>query len=142
MLKEIRNKKELSEIFTTYEKKVYSGELSSFQLDPYIDNYTYGDIRDYCEAKPILYSFDGGYLLLTKNEIVDLASAKPVSCVTLVKIKEVIKKTFKDREFEARCRPDTSGRLIRRLIKTKELSVVYEQTDYEGFVNYVLKFNQ
>ncbi len=140
MLKQITNKQELAEYFYEYEAKVYIGCMSSQRFLPLAYNYTYGDVVDYCEGNPLLFAFDSGYLLMTKHEIVDLASVKPVPLSILVKIKNVLKKTFKNNEFEVRCLIDTSDKFIKRLIKQEEVSVICKRNDGSNFNDYRLKF--
>lgn len=74
------------------------------------------------------------------HEIVDLASVKPVPLSTLIKIKNVLKKTFKNNEFEVRCLIDTSDKFIKRLIKQEEVSVICKYNDGSNFNDYRLKF--
>lgn len=142
MLRQITNKKELADYFYSYESKVYSGCMSNYRYNDMADSYTYRDVVDYCEGKPMLFAFDGGYLLLTKNEVVDLASVKPVPLVVIVKIKNILKEIFKRKEFEVRCMISTSEKLIKRLIKRKEVCVIFKYDDGSGFIDYRLKFQK
>ena len=77
------------------------------------DCQTVGDLAEYCEGKPRVLCHNDWYVIVTKREIVDLASTRSLSLGEMGEILSFLQKNFGTRVFTLDARESTSYRLIR-----------------------------
>ena len=103
------------------------------------------DLQEYSEGNPTVLLWDYGYLILTKKEVVDLASKKPL---TLGQIREVVlflSAHFRHRKFKLLARKKTSQKLVewyhhKGVWKVKQKDVI--NWEGEEFQKYKIRFKQ
>jgi hypothetical protein len=94
---------------------------------------SYKDLKRYCEGKPHLHVWEGGYLLYTKREIVDLCSVTKMSIKDIHEICNILRKFYKNRKVYVDLREKTSYRIFRYLQKRGYLKIKYDEAyDWSG----------
>ncbi len=130
------------------EKEIYAGVTgidAMYDLVDDVSEFGWQMLKVYCEAEPTVILFEGGYLLLIEDEIVDLGSVKKVTMSRLLWLKNKLKGFYGERVFSARLRTSTSWVLMRRLIKNKDVVLLSDELETysnESFHCTTLKFNK
>ena len=90
---------------------------------------TYHDLATYCEGVPHVITWDAGYILYTKREVVDLASLTPMTLKQLREVGKKLKSFYGNRRIMVDCRESTSYRIFRFFVK-KGVIKIHEETQY------------
>jgi len=85
---------------------------------------TMADLRDYCEGEPTVWTWEGGYCIATDDEIVDLASIRPLSLRELRKLLGKLAVHFGGQLVSLDARAGTSWKLIQYAAKRGLLEIV------------------
>lgn len=105
---------------------------------------TMADLHDYCEGKPKVWTWDSGYCIITKEEIVDLASTTPLSLAALRKLIGDLAVYFKGRIVSLDAREETSWKLIQYAARRGYLEIISSESyDWAGetFYESKVRFN-
>lgn len=130
--------KKLLRHLRSVEQAVYPTAYQQLQ-----DVQTWADLRDYCEGKPKVWTWKRGYCLVTKKELIDLASETPLSLADLRILMSQLAKHFGHREVSLDARASTSWRLIQFAVKRGWIKILSEEAhDWEGetFHEIVVRF--
>jgi hypothetical protein len=73
---------------------------------------TLADLREYCGGEPRVWTWDGGYCLVTDDEIVDLASVRSLTFAQLRTLVGDLAAHFGTRTVSLDAREGTSWRLL------------------------------
>jgi hypothetical protein len=72
----------------------------------------WSELEAYCEGRATVFSWDNGYCIVTADEIVDLASAAPVSLAQLLRLCRQLRDHFGDTVVSLDARESTSWQLL------------------------------
>ena len=120
------------------EASVYPPEYQMLQ-----DVDSLAELADYCEGRPNLHVWETGYAIWTKDEIVDLCSAGALQLAEMIKVRDLMKATFKNRVVEADLRETTSYRLCKVLARRGWIEILSEEKYLWGseyFYSVTLRF--
>lgn len=93
------------------------------------------DLHDYCESDNVEVILFGeyGYALLAEEEVVDLASTKPLSLPDMMKLMSAMKKFYGNKKFSVDAREGTSYRLLLACLKRGKIKFHSDEVwDWEG----------
>jgi len=110
---------------TRLEKKIYPRAYRQMQWVK-----SFKDLAEYCEAKPYVLTWESGYLIYTSDEIVDLASLKPMSISQLLDIVNKLRSFYGNRIISADFRRKTSYKLI-KFAEMKKIVKIHSDYQYE-----------
>ena len=87
------------------------------------------DLAEYCEGQPHVLIIKGGcgYVIWTANEIVDMASIKPIDLSIVVQIYRKLVKFFGNRIVYADLRKTTSYKLFHWLVQKERVHVIKDE---------------
>jgi hypothetical protein len=104
---------------------------------------TMGELKSYCEGKPYCFTWDNGYCLWTKTEIVDIASNGSIGITTMFKLMTALKTFFGKRKFTCDARGKTSYPIIKRLETRGVIQILKSESwewNSETFYDLELRF--
>ena len=105
---------------------------------------TLEDLQEYCESSKVkVFGNDTWYCIVTKKEVVDLASLQPMSIKDMLQLLLQLQDWFKERKFTLDAKEDTSLKLLRYLSKKNKIKILKEESwDWCGtsMVEMTLKF--
>jgi hypothetical protein len=112
------------------ERRAYPKAYRSFG-----DVRSWADLREYCEGEPKIWTWKGGYCLVTDTELVDLASTSPLMMADLVRLKRQLIDHFGHRDVSLDARESTSWRLIQFFHRRGVLDILRDEVyDWDGEV--------
>jgi len=120
-----KNNEDTLKYLQEVEEEAYPSQYRSI-----VDCQGVAEFKEYCEGNPKVWLFEGGYLIATRNEVVDLAAVKPVTIATLREILTVLKKYYKGRAVSLDAREGTSYKLLQYASRKKLLKVI-DDTSYD-----------
>ena len=102
------------------------------------------DLKEYCESNTIqVFQDKDWYCIVTKKEVVDLASLQPMSIKDMLQLLLQLQDWFKERKFTLDAKEDTPLKLLRYLSKKNKIKILKEESwDWCGtsMVEMTLKF--
>jgi hypothetical protein len=108
------------------------------------DVQSYEDLQEYCESNTVqVFQDKQWYCIVTKKEVVDLASLQPMSIKDMIQLLVQLQVWFEERKFTLDAKEDTSLKLLRYLSKKNKIKILKEESwDWNGtsMVEMTLKF--
>lgn len=91
------------------------------------------DVRDYCESEEIAIIIDSGfYVIVSRFEIVDFATSRPLSLKEITEIAQQLKQWFGISTFSMDCREKTSYKILKYFVARKAIKIESEFQWYWG----------
>lgn len=120
-------KKEVRQVLTRL-KRIEAQAYPEY-MQMYGDLKSLEDVREYCESDTINVALtETAYMVMTDDELVDLACIGKLTLADVNAMKEVLKATFKQRTIRCDARHTTSWRLLKVFAARGEINLLETST--------------